>query len=181
MQGRQSPDKRPMSQANKLLIVVSVLAIFGLGFLSIYFGGQGAARQAASVTPTPEPTIAAQGELTTIDEALENITPTPPPTPIIMQTATPVPTAVPNFQMTPQPTDIPTLKKGSSGDDVRKLQARLIELEYLRTGADDGQFGKGTENAVKAFQAANGLGADGAAGAKTLTLLYSDAAKPKPK
>ena len=181
MQGRQSPDRRPMSQANKLLIVVSVLVIFGMGFLSIYFGGRDARQQVASATPTPEMTLSPQEQLTTIDEALENITPTPPPTPIIMQTATPVPTQVPNFQMTPQPTDIPTLKKGSSGDDVRKLQARLIELKYLRTAADDGQFGKGTENAVKAFQSTNGLNADGAAGAKTLTLLYSDAAKPKQK
>jgi len=51
----------------------------------------------------------------------------------------------------------------------------------LKEGANDAQYGKGTQNAVKAFQAANGLGADGAAGPKTLTLLFSGDAKRKPE
>jgi len=168
-----------MSAGNKLLIVIVVLLIFLAGFLSIMLGRGG--QPAGPIVPTPaQPSLPPQGQLNTIDEALDNITPTPPPTPVVMATAPPTETPVPNFEMTPSPTDIPTLKINSSGDEVRRMQDRLVQLGYLRDGANDGQFGKGTQNAVRAFQSANGLGADGAAGPKTLTLLYSDDAKPKP-
>ena len=63
-----------------------------------------------------------------------------------------------------------TLKEGSTGAEVRSLQSRLIELGYL-TGKADGVFGRKTTAAVKAFQKANKLTADGVAGAKTLSQL----------
>ena len=63
-----------------------------------------------------------------------------------------------------------TLKEGSTGADVKTLQAKLIELGYL-TGKADGVFGQKTMAAVKAFQKANKLNADGVAGAKTLQQL----------
>lgn len=56
------------------------------------------------------------------------------------------------------------LKKGSRGDEVRKLQAKL-NLEA------DGNFGPKTELAVKAFQKANDLSVDGIVGAKTWSKL----------
>jgi putative chitinase len=56
------------------------------------------------------------------------------------------------------------LKKGSTGENVKRLQAEL-GLE------DDGVFGSGTESAVKKWQAANGLAADGIVGPKTLAKL----------
>ncbi len=68
-----------------------------------------------------------------------------------------------------------TLKKGSTGTDVRTMQQRLKELGYL-TGSVDGDFGTATEDAVKAFQKANGLTVDGKAGTKTLEKLYSSSA-----
>lgn len=179
MQYNQPPDRRPMSAANKLLIVIVVLLIFTAGFLSIMLGRGG--QPVGPVAPTPvQPSLPPQGQLNTIDEALDNITPTPPPTPVVMASAPPTETPVPNFEMTPAPTDIPTLKLNSAGDQVRRMQDRLVQLGYLRDGANDGQFGKGTQNAVRSFQEVNGLSVDGAAGAKTLTLLYSDDAKPKP-
>ena len=52
------------------------------------------------------------------------------------------------------------------------MQEALIALGYL-DGKADGDFGSGTQNAVIQFQAVNGLSADGIAGSKTLTLLYS--------
>ena len=64
------------------------------------------------------------------------------------------------------------LKSGSSGDAVRTLQNNLIRLGYL-TGSADGKFGTGTKNAVRAFQAANGLTADGEAGEKTLAAIQA--------
>lgn len=62
-----------------------------------------------------------------------------------------------------------TLRKGSSGTDVRRLQRFLNELFYTCTV--DGQFGTGTENAVKAFQSDNGLTADGIVGSGTYSKM----------
>ncbi|MEE1200747.1 MAG: peptidoglycan-binding protein [Christensenellales bacterium] len=64
----------------------------------------------------------------------------------------------------------PTLRRGNQGDEVADLQTIL----NARYGADldvDGNFGKATEAAVKAFQKANGLTADGVVGAKTWKAL----------
>lgn len=71
-----------------------------------------------------------------------------------------------------------SLREGSSGEAVRKLQERLISLGYNcgSTGAD-GKFGRNTTLAVIKFQKINGLSPDGIAGPKTLTCLYSDSAK----
>ena len=85
-------------------------------------------------------------------------------------TVTPAPAATPVPDMTT------TLKLGSSGDAVNLLQARLTLLKYLNDTID-GRFGTQTAAAVAAFQEANGLTADGVAGPKTLTALYSDKAK----
>ena len=53
------------------------------------------------------------------------------------------------------------LKQGTRGDTVKKLQDKL--------GIDaDGQFGSGTEKAVRDYQQKNGLVADGMAGPATL-------------
>ncbi len=60
-----------------------------------------------------------------------------------------------------------TLKYGSQGDRVKLLQKALNQLGYS-AGSADGKFGSGTQRAVVAFQRANGLGADGLAGTKTL-------------
>ena len=70
--------------------------------------------------------------------------------------------AVVNSQITDAVTQ--TLRKGSKGDLVKKLQAAL------GIGAD-GDFGQGTENALKKWQDRNGLTADGVAGPKTLAKL----------
>ena len=84
---------------------------------------------------------------------------------------TPTPTPTPLPQVTPSR----TLRYGTTGEDVKLLQNRLIELGYLKTMAD-GNFGAGTLNALKAFQKANGLSVDGAAGSQTYKKLFSDKA-----
>lgn len=66
-----------------------------------------------------------------------------------------------------------TLKLGDEGDAVRTLQSRLKAKGYL-SGTVDGSFGAATQEAVKAFQRANGLTADGKAGYSTLQKLFSD-------
>lgn len=61
---------------------------------------------------------------------------------------------------------------GDSGDEVRRIQNRLIALGYsLPQYGADGSFGSETEAAVRKFQSDNGLTADGLVGPKTMTAL----------
>ncbi len=69
-----------------------------------------------------------------------------------------------------------TLRMGDRGEDVKSLQARLIELGYL-SGKADGIFGLDTQKAVVAFQKISSLSSDGKAGKATQNLLYSNGAK----
>ena len=64
--------------------------------------------------------------------------------------------------------EMQNLKKGSKGEDVKALQILLIGrgCSCGSYGAD-GDFGNGTDKAVKAYQKANGLTADGIAGKNT--------------
>ena len=59
----------------------------------------------------------------------------------------------------------PVLKSGSSGADVYALQYLLVNKGYSLTV--DGQFGNGTETAVKNFQKSNNLSQDGIVGENT--------------
>ncbi|NLI21171.1 MAG: hypothetical protein GX418_06455 [Clostridiales bacterium] len=99
------------------------------------------------------------------------------------QNATPTPTAdirsVLLVTVDPANTPAPTaqvLKPGVKGDEVTRMQTKLKELGYY-TGEVDGQYGQGTAQAVKLFQAQQGLTADGLAGTDTLTALYGGAAQ----
>ena len=63
-----------------------------------------------------------------------------------------------------------TMKKDDKLDIVRTIQEALVKKGYLK-GKADGVCGANTLDAVKAFQKANNLTADGQAGTKTLQLL----------
>ena len=58
---------------------------------------------------------------------------------------------------------------GDQGSDVAEIQGQLASLGY--DVAADGDFGPATAEAVKAFQAAQGLDADGLVGPSTYTAL----------
>lgn len=62
-----------------------------------------------------------------------------------------------------------TVQRGDSGDAVRAVQSQLVSKGYSLTV--DGAFGAGTETAVKSFQSARGLGADGVVGLDTWSKL----------
>lgn len=68
----------------------------------------------------------------------------------------------------------PTLKRGDSGPEVERLQARLSELSF-HAGATDGDFGSLTERAVVAFQHAHSLKVDGIVGPRTWDVLAATA------
>ena len=69
------------------------------------------------------------------------------------------------------------LRYGDSGEYVRQLQTRLSELGFYSARVSGG-FYKITQSAVRAFQAQNGLSADGVAGKETQELLFSSQAVP---
>ena len=61
-----------------------------------------------------------------------------------------------------------SLRKGSKGPDVAKLQSILLDLGYpLDDYGIDENFGLETENAVKSFQNQHNLTVDGIVGKKT--------------
>jgi predicted chitinase len=62
------------------------------------------------------------------------------------------------------------LKRGSTGPDVRTLQAQLAKHGYYRN-AIDGDFGPMTEAAVRVFQSVHRLAIDGVAGPITRAAL----------
>lgn len=147
--------------------------------------------QVRGTTPPPEeatPTPAIDGIITPPDTSADPsaaptgwgsiiISPDPLLTPtgtawggIITVTHTPGPDA------SPSPTST-VLKLGSSGPEVRSIQQKLKNLGY-DVGSVDGDFGKSTENAVKAFQERNKLRADGIAGLQTINRLNSSSALP---
>lgn len=64
------------------------------------------------------------------------------------------------------------IQRGDKGEDVRQLQLKLLAHGYS-VGPDgaDGDFGKNTEAAVKAFQKNNNLNPDGVVGPATWAAL----------
>ncbi len=72
-----------------------------------------------------------------------------------------------------------TWQNGSTGEEVTKIQNRLIELGFY-TGEADGNFGDETEQAYRDFQQAAGVTVDGIAGSDR-EILYSDDAPHAPK
>jgi len=64
-----------------------------------------------------------------------------------------------------------TIRRGSKGADVRRCQKILVEDGY--DVSIDGDFGYGTEVAVKDFQKKSGLTADGIVGTNTWNALFT--------
>ncbi len=158
--GKKSADKTPMIIAFGLIVILIV--IIAMIFMSMF--GAGDAKK-----PQETPVPAVQQNTPAGNFIVFGATPTPTmriettPTPAIEVTATPAPVAAPTYS---------TLRKGDEGPDVVTLQQALAELGYL-TGAADGNFGTGTQTAVKKFQEDNDLAADGIAGRMTLEALYA--------
>ncbi len=63
-----------------------------------------------------------------------------------------------------------TYEAGDQGEDVAAIQSQLNSLGF-NAGAADGDFGDATVSAVKAFQKARGLEADGVIGPQTYRAL----------
>ncbi|MEM6403770.1 MAG: peptidoglycan-binding protein [Cyanobacteria bacterium P01_D01_bin.116] len=67
-------------------------------------------------------------------------------------------------------TQNPTLKNGSQGEDVKKVQ-QILNVAINANLTVDGVFGSNTEKAVKQFQTNNNLSSDGVVGPQTWAAL----------
>ncbi|MBI1839791.1 MAG: peptidoglycan-binding protein [Nitrospirae bacterium] len=72
---------------------------------------------------------------------------------------------------------MPFYRRGSKGPEVERIQTRLKELGYY-LGPVDGDFGGGTESAVKSFQKAKRLETDGVVGEESWKRLFAEAIPP---
>ena len=91
--------------------------------------------------------------------------------PLASTRSTPATTAATTTQPFRQPTlPTTTLKPGDHGAAVSLLQHALARAGYS-PGAIDASYGPATTQAVKSFQQAHGLAADGVAGMQTLAAL----------
>lgn len=98
--------------------------------------------------------------------------PHPQPAPAPAPTPAPQPTPAPSTE--PDWTgamimNLPTLKTGSKGEAVKRIQGLLYSFGFGLTV--DGDFGAHTDSAVKTFQAHLGLVSDGIVGQKTWRAL----------
>ena len=74
-----------------------------------------------------------------------------------------------------------SLTSGSSGENVTRLQNRLLALGYLcQNSSVDGDYGSTTASAIKLFQTAAGGSATGVADSATIRALYSTSAPKLP-
>lgn len=128
------------------------------------FAPKATAEPTPVVTPMPTPALTPQ--------------PTPEPTPAPTPEPTPEPTPAPTPEPTPEPTPDPSkytsLWNGTTGDEVRALQQRLIDLGYLTNDTADGVFGGNTMIAVQKFQVAVSVEATGIADEMTQALLFME-------
>ncbi len=142
-------------KASKTIGVACLAASFALASCG------GSAKKTAATTTT-----------TTAAKTIVTVAPTTVPLPVTTTAPTTTTTAaLPAGYKAESPTG--ALKKNDAGERVKKLQARLTKLGFA-AGPADGLFGAQTDKAVKAYQAAKGLGADGIVGPETSASLDTD-------
>ena len=184
---RKKKRQSPLRSVAAGMLAICVIVALSAAMTSLLpkperYPGSAAAQETSDPTPSPVPTISPTPALFAPFGAQYGHGGAD----LIPETPTPCPTAVPTPSPTPAGTDAPkeatyvTLRKGSTGPSVKKLQQALIDLGYL-TDKADGNFGSNTQAAVIQFQAVNGLAADGLAGSQTQTLLFSGDALPASK
>lgn len=124
---------------------IKVDGVAGEGTLNLLFSDDAQRAGVRPATSTPRP----------------QVTPVPQITPIAVY-----------VNVTPDPNGgYVTLRPGDGGTLVRNLQQSLKAQGYL-TADVDGKYGLATFEAVKRFQADNGLSQDGIAGQATQRVLY---------
>jgi peptidoglycan hydrolase-like protein with peptidoglycan-binding domain len=161
-------------------LVVAVTAVFtvlaGCGGQTIE---SGSAPTNTTTAPTTTTTVPPTTTSTTAAPTTTTTTAPPPTTTSTTATTTTVPAtttsttvARPPTTTTPDPVEPRVLGRGDEGPAVSELQRRLETLRFW-VGPVDGVYGWLTEQAVYAFQKANGLSIDGRVGPETRAALAS--------
>ena len=144
-------------------------------------GGTVAPTTMAPTTATAPPTTATAPPTTTTAPPTTTTAPTTTAPPTTAPPTTAPPTTAP--PTTAPPTTAPppatVLEPGEENASVRELQERLRDLRFW-VGPIDGGYGPLTEQAVYAFQKANGIEVDGRVGSQTRAAL-ADPVIPKPQ
>lgn len=133
---------------------------------------------ATSSRPTNDASVAATPAPST---ATTSPTPTPSDTPSDPETSAPVSsdsaTSAAPAPSSATPSPVVLLRNGSSGDKVRELQHRLLQLQWF-AGPIGPNYGSTTAAAVSGFQAKRGLGATGELDQTTWDTLVKMTATP---
>jgi hypothetical protein len=138
-------------------IVGAVLVVVILAFVA--FGGGSGSKTPPATTPTTTPTTTPSQTTTQHTGTTGNKGTTTTTT--TSSTPTSLRLNLPAGEV---------LQLGSTGSDVVTLQKALILLGATSLTAD-GNFGPSTESAVKAFQTAHGIKADGVVGSQTAAAI----------
>jgi len=172
-----SPPDGPFTGSRKRAAVVAgvalVLVASGLGMSSALSGSDDDTEAGGSSPTSRAPSTTTTEATTTTTTAPATTTTTVPP-----ETTTTLPPET-TTTLPPDPAADGTLRLGESGDAVRALQQRLVDLGYWM-GEPDGTYGQLTRQAVMAFQKVEGLGRDGVAGPVTQERL-AVAGRPTPR
>ena len=105
---------------------------------------------------------------------------------IVRPTASPSPMPSPTPTLGPRQPFSKTLKYGSTGDDVQKVQQRLMDLGFFTFYKTTQGYYRQTQEAVQAFQEYNGLFVTGQVDESTWNALFNDetvvpqSGEPKP-
>jgi peptidoglycan hydrolase-like protein with peptidoglycan-binding domain len=140
-------------------IVVSAVAAAGV--VATTSGSSTAAATAAPIAVTATATPSATPVTPSATPVKPSATPVKPK-PTTTAPATPTPTE----PAAPPPPKV-LAQEEDSGDLVRKLEARLVQLGLLDVIRVDGEYGTSTTAAVKAFQRKHGLAATGSLDERT--------------
>ncbi len=126
------------------------------------------------------PTTRAEQEIIVIDGAFDDADLYTEPAANVSEWTEPVvtPAAIAPQMALPEATPFVTLQKGSSGETVRQVQQRLIDLGFY-WGKVSGDFMDGTYAGTRSFQRANNLAVNGKVNATTWNAMMAPTAVGK--
>jgi lipoprotein-anchoring transpeptidase ErfK/SrfK len=171
-----------MTNVRRLLLVLVVGALVALAAFGVSWsqnatddepGAAGPARETSGATRTPSPNATETSEPTTGPTSGPTSGPTTEPT-TDAPAPEPAPTQEPEPELVPGPA---LLSPGDEGDDVRRLQARLRQIDWFQQDVT-GTYGDVTKTAVEGFQAKRGIPVTGEVDQRTTDRLNAMTSEP---
>ncbi|MDO9457357.1 L,D-transpeptidase family protein [Nocardioides sp.] len=163
-----------MTTVRRLLLVLVVGTLVALAAFGVSWSQNGTSDEptaAGTARETADPTDDATSEPAP-SETAEPTTPTPTPEP--PPTPKPTPTPEPEPELVPGPA---LLAPGDEGDDVRRLQARLRQIDWFNQDVT-GSYGDVTRAAVEGFQAKREIPVTGEVDQRTMDRLTAMTSEP---